>query len=74
MLNAPICGLNRSRLGERITAIILSAASFVCHAFAAELTGRSSVIDGDTSEILGQRIHLSGVDAPEMGLECFQLD
>lgn len=37
---------------------------------AAEITGRASVIDGDTIEIHGTRIRLHGIDAPEAGQSC----
>ncbi|MFC3230345.1 thermonuclease family protein [Marinibaculum pumilum] len=34
------------------------------------LAGRASVIDGDTLEIHGERIRLSGIDAPESSQHC----
>lgn len=35
-----------------------------------EVAGRARVIDGDTIALLGQRIRLAGIDAPELGQQC----
>lgn len=37
---------------------------------AEELTGRASVVDGDTIEIHEQRIRIFGIDAPESSQRC----
>src|SRR3954451_5522576 len=34
------------------------------------IAGRAAVINGDTLEIQGERIHLFGIDAPESGQTC----
>jgi endonuclease YncB( thermonuclease family) len=49
----------------------LLALSFMTTGAAADdLTGRASVIDGDTIEIHGSRIRLFGIDAPESSQLC----
>ncbi|WP_338107437.1 thermonuclease family protein [Bradyrhizobium yuanmingense] len=45
----------------------MSVASF---AVASDLTGRASIIDGDTLEIRGSLIRLWGIDAPEHDQLC----
>lgn len=46
--------------------VLIVAAS----ALAEDVTGPARVIDGDTIEIGGCRIHLFGIDAPELGQTC----
>src|SRR3981081_277464 len=51
---------------------LLFAAACLCAppAFADNLTGQASIIDGDTLEIHGTRIRLWGIDAPETAQLC----
>lgn len=51
-----------------LTVLILAAP--VRLAAEAGLTGEVVVIDGDTIEIAGERLHLDGIDAPELGQDC----
>jgi endonuclease YncB( thermonuclease family) len=57
-----------SRMVRMILTALLSVGAVAAHA--AEITGRASVIDGDTIEIRGARIRLSGIDAPESTQTC----
>jgi endonuclease YncB( thermonuclease family) len=50
-----------------ISALILASIS---GAFANDLTGQASIVDGDTLEIHGTRIRLWGIDAPESAQLC----
>jgi endonuclease YncB( thermonuclease family) len=64
-----------SVIGIRASASVgLFAASMILAlsnaALPTELTGQASVIDGDTLEILGMRVRLWGVDAPESTQLC----
>jgi endonuclease YncB( thermonuclease family) len=56
----------------RLAVLILLATALVLPASPARagITGRPRIIDGDTLEIAGQRIHLFGIDAPEGRQRC----
>jgi endonuclease YncB( thermonuclease family) len=51
-------------------AALVALLALCAPACSAELTGRASVIDGDTIEIHGTRIRLFGIDAPEAQQAC----
>jgi endonuclease YncB( thermonuclease family) len=49
---------------------VILTALLLAQLAAPDLTGRASVVDGDTIEIAGTRIRIHGVDAPESRQEC----
>ena len=50
--------------------LIVAACLCASTAFADNLSGQASIIDGDTVEIHGTRIRLWGIDAPESNQLC----
>jgi endonuclease YncB( thermonuclease family) len=66
-----------NRIGHRTTvpklliaALAMLISALMPVAFADDLTGQASIIDGDTLEIHGTRIRLWGMDAPESSQLC----
>jgi len=57
-------------LAFTVLAFIVAALLSPPPAWAGEIAGRASVIDGDTIEIAGTRIRLNGIDAPESAQIC----
>src|SRR6202165_1201449 len=51
-------------------AAVVAVLSLSSAAFADDLSGQASIIDGDTLEIHGTRVRLWGVDAPESTQLC----
>ena len=57
-----------------IRLLLIAVALFGTPTHAADLTGKPSIIDGDTIELAGERIRLHGIDAPENKQLCKRAD
>lgn len=57
----------RRFLGVVLVALFVTTAA---PAQSETLSGRATVLDGDTIEIAGERIRFHGIDAPESGQQC----
>jgi endonuclease YncB( thermonuclease family) len=64
----------RPDVKQAIAAIMIATASAAgaLSANAETLNGPASIIDGDSIEIGGERIHILDIDAPERGQFCFR--
>ena len=61
----------RDRLGAIVIAILVLGAIYLLPSGLPEaLNGPAFVIDGDSLEIVGRRVRLYGIDAPERDQEC----
>lgn len=60
------------KLSSLLRAILAGWALSICTVAIADglITGRASVVDGDTIDIRGERIRLDGIDAPESWQRC----
>ena len=60
----------RIRLCLLLIAVMLGASPALGGEASPEIVGRASVIDGDTIDLHGVRVRLSGIDAPESAQLC----
>ena len=58
----------------RLLIVIILISMYGSAASAESVSGRVTVVDGDTIEIHGKRIRLHGIDAPESGQSCLNED
>ena len=54
----------------RLALVALGAVVFAAPSFAEVVVGTATVLDGDTLEVMGKRVRLSGIDAPELDQTC----
>ena len=72
-----LCSIRGTSSGKRILLKLIMITAALLGAVQCEaetLTGRVSVIDGDTLDMRGLRIRLFGMDAPEAGQTCQSRD